>query len=118
MLKLSIPLGFVIGFRTLQVTYFFKKNPILMKHKYTLAAFIVALLSISLYFSFTENKAQLQVEALRTQHQYFLDNSPFKESQKLSRDERKAQGLPPNSFNEPISGSSERKDSKFRTKFC
>jgi hypothetical protein len=73
-----------------------------MKHKYTLAAFIGALLSISLYFSFTENKAQLQVEALRTQHQYFLDNSPFKGSQKLSRDERKAQGLPPNSFNERL----------------
>ena len=71
-----------------------------MKYKYTLAAFIGALLSISLYFSFTENKATLQVEALRTQHKYFLDNSPFKESQKLSRDERKAQGLPPNSFNE------------------
>tara|TARA_B100000768_G_C11039928_1_gene273808 strand:- start:69 stop:350 length:282 start_codon:yes stop_codon:yes gene_type:complete len=73
-----------------------------MKYKYTLAAFIGALLSISLYFSFTENKAILQVEALRTQHKYFLDNSPFKESQKLSRDERKAQGLPlpPNSFNE------------------
>ena len=73
-----------------------------MKKKYTLVAFLGALLSISLYFSLAEDKATLQVEALRTQHQYFLDNSPFKESQKLSRDERKAQGLPPNSFNERL----------------
>ncbi|MDC1324452.1 T9SS type A sorting domain-containing protein [Flavobacteriaceae bacterium] len=73
-----------------------------MKKKYTLVAFLGALLSISLYFSLAEDKATLQVEVLRTQHQYFLDNSPFKESQKLSRDERKAQGLPPNSFNERL----------------
>ena len=73
-----------------------------MKKKYTLVAFLGALLSIGLYFSLAEDKATLQVEALRAQHHYFLDNSPYKESQKLSRDDRKAQGLPPNSFNERL----------------
>ena len=39
-------------------------------------------------------------EELKAKHASYLDNSPFKETQKLSRSERKAMGLPPNAYNE------------------
>lgn len=42
------------------------------------------------------------VEELRGQLAQHLENSPFKESQKLSRKERKAMGLPPNAYNEQL----------------
>ncbi len=46
----------------------------------------------------TENN----ISELRQKHQYFLDNSPFKETQRLSKKERKAMSLPPNAFNEML----------------
>ena len=51
------------------------------------------------------NKYQFQdsnkdIVDLREQHEAFLKNSPFKESLKLSKKERKAQGLPPNKYSE------------------
>ena len=73
-----------------------------MKKHYTLVFFCTISLSIALYFSFENDKETLQVQALRDQHHYFLDHSPFKETQRLSRDERKSLGLPPNSFNERL----------------
>ncbi len=42
------------------------------------------------------------VETLREKHANYLANSPFKETQKLSRTERKAMGLPPNAYNEQM----------------
>ncbi len=41
-----------------------------------------------------------QTDELRQKHATFLQNSPYKETQKLSKKERKALGLPPNSYNE------------------
>lgn len=38
--------------------------------------------------------------SLQEKHANFLANSPFKETQKLSRKDRKAKGLPPNAYNE------------------
>ena len=35
-------------------------------------------------------------------HDFFLSNSPFKETQKLTRSERKANGLPPNQYHEQL----------------
>jgi len=50
-----------------------------------------------LIFNFTYNsKKNIQIEELRAQHQQFLDNSPFVRSLKLTKAERKVQGLPPN----------------------
>lgn len=43
-----------------------------------------------------------EVEKLREKHQSFLDNSPYKETQRLSKKERKALGLPPNAYNEQM----------------
>jgi len=33
-------------------------------------------------------------------HKFFISNSPFSKSQKLSKEERKSLGFPPNSYNE------------------
>lgn len=58
------------------------------------------LLAISSIFFLQNKEENLNIEDLRKQHQSFLDNSPFKESIKLSKAERKALGLPPNGYNE------------------
>jgi hypothetical protein len=39
---------------------------------------------------------------LREKHAHFLAKSPYKETQRLSRKERKAKGLPPNAYNEQV----------------
>ncbi|AOW21009.1 PA domain-containing protein [Urechidicola croceus] len=65
---------------------------------------ILTLLSLTLLFSigvFVKNKIQSPKEnitELRQQHENFLHNSPFKESLKLTKAERKAQGLTPNKY--------------------
>ncbi|MCH2195894.1 T9SS type A sorting domain-containing protein [Kordia sp.] len=56
--------------------------------------------TLSNYLVNKEEESISQVEKLRKKHADFLANSPFKETQMLSRKERKAQGLPPNAFNE------------------
>ena len=40
------------------------------------------------------------VDKLREKHQSFLDNSPFKETKNLSKEDRKALSLPPNAYYE------------------
>lgn len=40
------------------------------------------------------------IEEKRNNHHQFLENSPFKETLKLSKQERKSQGLPPNKYYE------------------
>ncbi len=57
----------------------------------------VIFLGILFYFN-TDSKEKLETEKLRAQHQEFLDNSPFKETLKLTKKERKTQGLPPNKY--------------------
>ncbi len=42
------------------------------------------------------------VEKLREKHQMFLDNSPFKNTQLLSKKERKALAMPPNAYYEQL----------------
>ncbi|WP_298507305.1 T9SS type A sorting domain-containing protein [uncultured Kordia sp.] len=51
-------------------------------------------------FANEEKESISEVQTLQEKHAYYLANSPFKETQKLSRKERKAQGLPPNAYNE------------------
>lgn len=41
-----------------------------------------------------------EIADLREQHEHFLKNSPFKETLKLSKKERKAKRIPPNKFTE------------------
>ena len=52
--------------------------------------------TLSNYLVNKEEESISQVEKLRKKHADFLANSPFKETQMLSRKERKAKGLPPN----------------------
>ena len=52
---------------------------------------------LGLFFYLTYNSTKkIEIEELRVQHQQFLDNSPFKETLKLSKKERRSIGLPPN----------------------
>lgn len=67
-----------------------------MKKK-LLIPFMLLFVAGVVYF---KNFHKSDVEKLREKHQSFLDNSPFKETQHLSRKERKALGLPPNAYNE------------------
>ncbi len=65
----------------------------------------VMVLTICAFFYFnanTDTTQELTVDELRTQHQKFIDNSPFKETVGLSKKERKSLGLPPNAYNEQL----------------
>ncbi|MFD0862998.1 GEVED domain-containing protein [Sungkyunkwania multivorans] len=57
-----------------------------------------AILSVLQYNNNADSDSD--IIALRTKHHNFLENSPFKETKKLSKKERKAAGLPPNKFYE------------------
>jgi hypothetical protein len=61
-----------------------------------LAVILIVVLAIK------SNSEENKIEALREKHISFLENSPFKDTQKLSRKERKAMGLPPNAYNEQL----------------
>ncbi|MDG1264467.1 MAG: Ig-like domain-containing protein, partial [Flavobacteriaceae bacterium] len=55
---------------------------------------IISLFSFFIVFDEGMNPKEL--------HDFFLNNSPFKETQKLTRSERKANGLPPNQYHEQL----------------
>ncbi len=71
-----------------------------MKKKLLITTFILAFIILGVIgFKFTQNSP---IEKLREQHQTFLDNSPFKETQLLSKKERKALAMPPNAYYEQL----------------
>jgi hypothetical protein len=61
----------------------------------SILVFTVAVISL-----FVFNKEEKGIVEARALHRQFLENSPFKETIKLSRAERKALSLPPNAYNE------------------
>ncbi len=61
---------------------------------------LVAIGSV-IYFNIN-NTVEFSIDELRSQHQSFLDNSPFKETINLSKKDRKAMGLPPNGYYEQL----------------
>lgn len=69
-----------------------------MKRKQFLAPILI-IVSMIIYYG---NIHKSDVEKLRDQHQYSLDNSPFKKSKSLSKKERIRLGLPPNAYNEQM----------------
>ena len=75
-----------------------------MKKQLTLLALVFSsILFISYYLSLTTKKylkSDSNVTLLRDKHTSFLKNSPFKQTLKLSKKERKAIGLPPNKYYE------------------
>jgi len=46
------------------------------------------------------NLTKKQVKELRKKHAYYLANNPFKKTFYMSKSERKAEGIPPNKYNE------------------
>jgi hypothetical protein len=61
----------------------------------SILVFTVAVISL-----FVFNKEEKGIEEARALHRQLLENSPFRETIKLSRAERKALSLPPNAYNE------------------
>ena len=55
-----------------------------------------------LVYTLHETNSKTEAEILREKHAYFLENSPFEKTKKLSRAERKSMGLPPNAYNEQM----------------
>lgn len=72
-----------------------------MKKKNYLLLFLVAILGFVVYnLATTEESNNDNAEVLRQQHENFLANSPYKDTKRLSKKERKAEGLPPNAYYE------------------
>ena len=63
-----------------------------------LLVLVVVLLAITFFYFQNEKELYKQqvISDLRKQHEYFLANSPFKKTLKLSKKECKAIGVPPN----------------------
>ena len=60
---------------------------------------VLAVISINYY---TNHSSKPNIEALRSSHSYFLENSPFATSKHLSKKERKQLEIPPNAYNEML----------------
>jgi len=70
-----------------------------MKKKLLIISSIATMLILGLVFQ-TNLTQKNKMDVLREKHITALKNSPFKETKTLSKSERKAQGLPPNSYYE------------------
>ena len=73
-----------------------------MKRKLLVVSSLVALSIAAVLIVKSNADDNNAIENLREQHISHLENSPYKETQKLSRTERKAMGLPPNAYNEQM----------------
>lgn len=72
-----------------------------MKKKLPLILVLVSLVFITYLISDKRkdsNQSNSEIAKLREQHANYLKNSPFKESLKLSKKERKSHGIPPNKY--------------------
>ena len=73
-----------------------------MKRKLLVVTSLLAISLIAFLIVTSNSNENSAIEDLQKQHASYLENSPFKETQHLSRTERKAMGLPPNAFNEQL----------------
>lgn len=73
-----------------------------MKRKLLAIASLATLAIVVMVLTTTNDENSTKAEELRQQHLSHLENSPFKETLQLTREERKAQGLPPNAYNEQM----------------
>ncbi|MEM6721297.1 MAG: T9SS type A sorting domain-containing protein [Bacteroidota bacterium] len=79
-----------------------------MKRKFKIGAVLGLLFVAGVGYTLLNQSAEetqeiiSSAEELREKHANFLANSPYKETQMLSRAERKAKGLPPNAYNEQV----------------
>lgn len=61
---------------------------------------LLLLVGIGVVYFTSSHKSE--TEKLREKHQSYLDNSPFKDTQMLPKEERKKLGLPPSAYNEQM----------------
>ncbi|MFK5959684.1 MAG: hypothetical protein QM495_12555, partial [Lutibacter sp.] len=70
-----------------------------MKKKLLLILMLISVVTITyLSTNSTDEITSVGIAKLRKQHENFLANSPFKETLKLSKKERKSLGIPPNKY--------------------
>ena len=69
-----------------------------MKKKLLFGLPILSILLGLIVFINYDSTSNNEIEKLRAEHQEFLDNSPVKKTLKLTKEERKSQGLPPNRY--------------------
>ncbi|MDC9723116.1 MAG: T9SS type A sorting domain-containing protein [Urechidicola sp.] len=72
-----------------------------MKKKLLIASSIATLIVLGLVLQ-TNFNSKSEIELLREKHASHLENSPFKETLKLTKAERKAKGIPPNKYFEQM----------------
>ena len=67
-------------------------------------SFAVLISAVTLFYNHNSDVSSVSEEilALQKSHKEFLNNSPFKETMRLSRSERKDLGLPPNAYYEQV----------------
>lgn len=73
-----------------------------MKRNFLTITTIVTLTILPVLLFNCQESENDSIEKQRQQHLNYLENSPYKETQSLSREERKAQGLPPNAYYEQL----------------
>ncbi len=71
------------------------------KKIYYIAAIAVLTIGTTVfYIQYKSQQEKAAIAELRIKHKQFLENSPFKKTLSLSKEERKAQGIPPNKYYE------------------
>ena len=71
--------------------------------KNVLAYLTATMMLFALFLLLKDNSSKKQlneITELRKKHEYFLKNSPFKETLNLTKEQRKAKGIPPNKYME------------------
>jgi photosystem II stability/assembly factor-like uncharacterized protein len=77
-----------------------KSKPLYILFAIVLATAAIGYIAYSYKTAKSSDTALTEIEQLRNQHEDFFKKSPFHKSLKLNKTERKAQGLPPNNYNE------------------
>ncbi len=73
-----------------------------MKQKHFIFTIILSAVTFAFIYVINQTNSNQNIEELRSQHKMALENSPFKTTKNLSKEERKSLGLPPNGYNEQM----------------
>ena len=73
-----------------------------MKRNYLILGFIFMIIAASFIFLSDNRSSKPDVETLREQHKMALENSPYINTKKLTKQERIDLSLPPNAYNEQV----------------
>ncbi|PPK96374.1 putative secreted protein (Por secretion system target) [Nonlabens xylanidelens] len=73
-----------------------------MNKKILLTSILLCFIAASSYYFLSKTEHITSIQKARDLHKQYVENSPYKETIKLSRSERKALSLPPNAYNERL----------------